>query len=179
MHLLLIGMRGAGKTTIGRLLASRLHRPFHDTDGMVEESAGASVSRIFLEQGEMAFRELETAALRKVREFPDAVIATGGGILLRPENQVLLPKLGKVIYLDAHPDLLRERLRSSKKRPSLLGLPVEEELDFLYLTRDPLYRDACDLTVSVEDKTPQALCAEIEEKLSQVKKRLPKRRKGQ
>lgn len=175
MKVFLVGLRGAGKTTVGRRLAERLGMPFFDTDAMVEEATGRSVRRIFLEQGEMAFREFETRALRRLRsERGSLVAATGGGIMLRPENQVLLPKLGAVVYLRAAPKLLRRRLAAAGERPSLTGKPVEEEVEFLFLTRDPLYRDAADLAVSVEGKDPDRVCEEIERGLSSWKRRLPK-----
>lgn len=177
MKILLIGMRGAGKTTVGQHLARRRKLPFVDTDALIEERIGASISRIFLEQGEMAFREYETSALREIQMEKDAVVATGGGILLRPENQVLLPRMGKVVYLFARPELLRKRLAHSKKRPALTGLPVEEEVEFLFLTRDPLYRDAADLVLPVAGLGPEQVCERIEAGLAGIKKRLPKSRK--
>lgn len=175
MKVFLIGMRGAGKTTVGRELAKRLGCLFFDTDEMVEASCKRSVTEIFQSEGELAFREYETQALRTLKSKENNfVVATGGGILLRPENQVLLPKLGLVVYLHAPCALLRSRLGQSGARPSLTGKSIEEETEFLFLTRDPLYNDAADLTVDVEGKTVENLGEEIERKLSKAKKRLPK-----
>ena len=183
MKIILIGLRGAGKSTVGEILAARLGLSFLDTDVLVERVCGKTVAEIFREQGEFAFREFETTALRGIgKRREDSVVATGGGIVLRPENQVLLPKMGKVVYLFAKPELVRERFArdpAAQKRPSLEGKPLEEEIEFLFLTRDPIYRDIADLVLPVKGKTPEEICGSLEAKLPRIKKRLPKDRLGE
>lgn len=179
MKIILIGLRGVGKTTVGEALASRMKLPFFDTDRMIEEAIGRTVHQIFSDQGELAFREYETRALRKLGETPGkAVVATGGGIVLRPENQVLLPKLGKLIYLFAKPEVVIPRLKTSLKRPSLSGQPLDKETEFLFLTRDPIYRDLADLTVLAESRSVEDIAGEIESQLPKIQKVISKGRKS-
>jgi len=134
----LIGMPGSGKSTTGRELARRLGRAFFDTDALVEERAGKSIPRIFEEDGEDAFRRLETAVLREVSKESGAVIATGGGIVKRPENRRLLRQNSVLVFLDRATESL-----PVEGRP----LSVKNGAEALAGERLPLYNAWCDLKV--------------------------------
>jgi shikimate kinase len=118
---LLCGLMGSGKSRVGRALASRLGWPFLDTDERIEKAAGMKIAEIFARQGEPAFRRLETEALSGL---PGArcVVALGGGAVVSAENRRLLRAKGRVVWLDAAPETLAERIGDSQKRPLLAGL---------------------------------------------------------
>ena len=139
-NIILIGMPGCGKTTLGRLLAERLGRRFADCDEEIEKAAGMSVPEIFCAEGEEGFRARETEAAAKLCRESGMVIATGGGVVTRSRNLPLLSQNGRVVFLDAPPDALPTNGRplSQKKTPAAL-----------YAERLPLYRAAADLTVPV------------------------------
>ncbi|KAK4537426.1 hypothetical protein CDCA_CDCA12G3451 [Cyanidium caldarium] len=126
----LVGMMGAGKTSIGWHLAQQMRYAFYDTDTIIEGAAGKSIPRIFSEDGEQAFRDLETRTLNELQAYVRAVIATGGGCVLRPQNWGSL-HTGLVVYLRASPRLLAERVGSGHGRPLLMhrddaGPPAED-----------------------------------------------------
>lgn len=147
---ILVGMMGAGKTSVGRELAERSERPFLDTDHMLQNRFGRTVARIFEIYGEDAFREHETSVLRSL-EPQAAVLSTGGGIVTREANWVEMRRLGTTIFLDASFETLKERLEASKKRRPLLEVENwQERLSALLESRLPLYRQA-DLIVSLDD----------------------------
>jgi shikimate kinase len=121
-HLILIGLMGCGKSTVGRLLAQELGMPFADLDEVIEERQGCTVREIFRNSGEEAFREMEAEMLRELLSASPMVLATGGGAVLRKENREQMKKSGLVIHLHAEPEELVSRLRSeSDKRPLLAG----------------------------------------------------------
>jgi shikimate kinase len=122
MRLVLAGFMGTGKTAVGRLIASRLDRPFVDLDAWIEGRAGMTVQEIFARQGEAGFRELERAAVREAAAVPDAVISTGGGALLDERNLALLREAGLLVCLTARPEVVAERVAPTiADRPLLRG----------------------------------------------------------
>jgi shikimate kinase len=149
----LVGMMGAGKTTIGRALAQRLRRPFVDTDRILVERTGVPIATIFEIEGEAGFRRRESAVLAEVAHEPGRVVATGGGIVLDPANRELMRAHGTVLYLRARVDSLWERLRHDTTRPLLATPQPREKLAGLLDQRDPLYREAAHLIV---DTGPQS-----------------------
>lgn len=150
-HLILLGMMGSGKTTVGRRLAESLEVSFADTDAMVEHRLGRSIPQIFELYGEEAFRQHETAVLASLEPEP-GVLATGGGIVTRPENWEHLRRLGTTVYLDASVEVLAERLELSKrKRPLLQVDDWQDRLGALLDARRPLYQQA-DLTIPIFDQ---------------------------
>jgi shikimate kinase len=153
-HLVLIGMMGAGKTTVGRIVADRLGRRLIDSDLEIEEATGRTVREIFEIDGEQAFRDLEEAALRDALATPEpAVIAAAGGVVLRPENRRRLREAGaRVVWLMADPQLLIERVRSGMHRP-LLDHDAEGTLQRMWDEREPLYREVADAIVSVDHRS--------------------------
>ena len=144
--LVLIGLRGSGKTTAGRAAALRLGRPFFDLDLLIE-ARGRPIAEIFAAEGEAAFRALESEVIRTLDPPPGAIIATGGGAILAPENRVRLAGLGRVIYLSASPQVLAERVAQAP-RPPLAGAATPlEEAQLLLEAREPLYRALSDSTL--------------------------------
>ena len=140
-NLFLIGLPGAGKTTLGRQLARRLAKTFVDADTELERKLGVSIPTIFEIEGEASFRDREEAALAEIVGRSDIVLATGGGVILRAANRDRLRSHGTVVYLHALPETLRERTRRSRHRPLLNTADPLARLMDLYVTRDPLYRE--------------------------------------
>ena len=138
MIVYLVGMAGAGKSTVGRELAGRLGVPFVDLDAEIEREAGATVPEIFRDEGEAAFRALEAAALVKASMEDPSVVACGGGIVLEPANRITLRNTGVAVYLDVPLEELRRRVRPSSDRPLIRE---EGDLERLLAARAPLYRE--------------------------------------
>jgi len=153
-HLVLIGLMGSGKTTVGRVAASRLGRPFFDSDAMVEAHTGRTVREIWLTDGEPAFRALETEVLVEALDSPVlAVIAGAGGVILSEKNRTALRTSGaRVVWLRADPKLLVERVKSAGHRP-LLDDDPEGTLQKMYEERAHLYRDVADAIVTVDNRS--------------------------
>lgn len=140
-NVFLVGLMGAGKTTVGRALAKRLERPFFDTDQEIELRAGVRVPLIFELEGEAGFRQREAEMLEELSLRQGIVLATGGGAVLRPESRALLKARGHVIYLRAQPHDLWLRTRRDKNRPLLQGDDPLARLEELHAARDVLYRE--------------------------------------
>ena len=137
----LVGMPGAGKSTVGRQLAQRMGVPFVDLDHHLEKQLGCSIRQFFEAEGEERFRTLESEALADIAQRPGGmVLSTGGGAVLRPENRDCLRRFGAVMYLRASPDDIFRRIRHDKTRPLLQVAQPLERLRELYAQRDPLYR---------------------------------------
>jgi len=145
--LFLVGMMGAGKTTVGRQLAKRLGKTFYDADREVEARTGVPVAVVFDIEGEAGFRKREAEVIEQLTAVDDIVLATGGGAVLDPRNREHLRNRGFVIYLHALPQVLWQRTRTDKSRPLLQGDDPRERLEALYALRDPLYREVADLVI--------------------------------
>lgn len=166
MKLVLIGLRGTGKSTVGKVLAERLNWRFYDTDTILQERAALTIRQIFETEGEASFRTRETAVVQEVAQTSDAVIATGGGAVLNPENVVALKNDAFVVHLSADPSELWRRISqdtaSHASRPALLpGTSGPEELRKLMLARASIYAQARDAEVDVEGRTPDAIADSI------------------
>ncbi|MSR53545.1 MAG: shikimate kinase [Gemmataceae bacterium] len=154
---ILIGYRGSGKTTVGKILAERLGWDFLDADTILEARAGKSIRAIFADEGEQAFRDLESAILAELCTRHQVVLATGGGVVMREENQQAM-KNGYATWLTASPAALWGRIQAdsstAERRPALAGGGMLE-VERLLSVRDPLYRSCADLTISVESLSPE------------------------
>ncbi len=152
--LFLVGPMGAGKSTIGRLLAQALERPFVDSDKEIEARTGASIPLIFEKEGEAGFRAREKAMITELSARDGGlVLATGGGSVLDPDNRRLLAERGLVIYLAASVDEQLRRTAHDTNRPLLQTANPRERLATLLALRDPLYREIADLVVPTDGQT--------------------------
>lgn len=138
----LVGLPGSGKSTVGRHLARRLQLPFLDSDHEIEARLGCSIREFFEREGEPAFREVEEAVIERLTRERQGVLATGGGVVLRPANREHLRQRTTVFYLNATPEDLGRRLRHDTIRPLLQVADPLERLRELHAARDPLYREA-------------------------------------
>lgn len=160
-NLVLIGLMGAGKTTVGRLLAERLQRSFVDTDAVVEAEAQVTVAQIFAADGERDFRRREAAAVRHVAALRGQVIAVGGGAVLDPGNVTQLRATGDLVLLDADPSTLAVRVETGDRRPLLDDGDATERLAQLRDARAAAYAGAAKHVVDTSGRTPDEVVALI------------------
>ena len=160
-NIFLVGMMGAGKTTLGKALARRLGREFVDTDKVLVERTGVSVSTIFEIEGEEGFRRRESAVLAELVQRDDCVVATGGGAILSADNRRLMHDKGTVVYLRARLDSLWERTRQDPSRPLLRTPDPRATLAELLEKRDPLYREAAHITVDTGFQSAATLVTRV------------------
>jgi shikimate kinase len=163
-HILLVGMMGSGKTTVGELVASRLGWPYRDSDADVVAATGLSVPEIFEQQGEPAFRTQEAAVLtRACAEVTPNVISVAGGAVLSADNRRLLRASGTVIWLRARADTLAARVGAGEGRPLLENDPARV-LSTLNAERAGLYEEVADLIIDVDDLSPDEVANRVIEK---------------
>jgi shikimate kinase len=146
-NIYLIGLMGAGKTTIGRQLAKSLKWPFYDSDKAIEESTGVDIPTIFEFEGEAGFREREQKMIKQLTQMRGIVLATGGGAILLEENRRLLQKNGFVVYLQCSITRILERTRRDTQRPLLKTDNPKERLESLFREREPLYLSCADFKI--------------------------------
>lgn len=161
----LVGLMGAGKTSVGRVLAKRLKKTFIDSDHEIESRTGVRIPVIFEIEGEEGFRRREATVLRELVLLPEVVLATGGGAVLDSGNRFLLHSTGTVIYLRAEPSELWLRTRHDRNRPLLQSANPLARLEELLALRDPLYRDAAHLVVDTGSQSIRSLVSRIEREL--------------
>lgn len=159
MKVVLVGFRGTGKTSVGRILANRLGVPFHDTDALVEQRAGMPIPEIFRRAGEAHFRALEREVVASLRTA-EGVIGTGGGAVCDPANVAALRRHGTVYLLAAPPGVIHERIAGSD-RPGLTDLPLEEEVRTLLSRRNEAYLGAADVCIETGRRTPAEVAGMI------------------
>lgn len=161
---------GAGKTTVGRLLAKHLHKTFIDSDHEIEKRTGVNIALIFELEGEAGFRLREAAIIEELAQQKNLVLATGGGAILNPQNRANLSRNGTVIYLRAKVEDLWQRTRHDKSRPLLQTADPQAKLAELYAQRDPLYREIADIVMDSGDQSVHALVHQIEDLLKRSHK---------
>jgi shikimate kinase len=170
MNIALIGYRGTGKSEVARQLALRLGWDWVDADVEVELKAGKSIAAIFADDGEPAFRDIEGAVLAELVERDRAVLALGGGVVLRLENRSLVKRVTKVFWLTAGPTTIAQRLAAdaatASRRPNLSATGGLEEIRRLLAERTPLYRELGDFEIDTENKSPAEVAAEIQAMIS-------------
>jgi shikimate kinase len=164
-RLFLVGPMGAGKTTVGRRLASLMGREFIDIDQEIERRAGADIPWIFDVEGESGFRDREQAVLADLAERSSVVLATGGGAVLREANRRVMAAAGAVVYLHATVREQVKRTRRDSRRPLLAGGNREQVLSDLMTIRDPLYREVADIVVDAGGNAPGQMAEQIYERL--------------
>lgn len=163
----LVGMMGAGKTTVGRLIARRLKLRFLDSDREIEQRCGVKIPVIFEIEGEAGFRSREAQTIAELTALEGVVLATGGGVVLSAANRQRLAAQGTVVYLRARPEDLYERVRHDRNRPLLATQDPLTRLRELYAERDPLYSEVADVVVETGAQSVQALARALLDKLEE------------
>lgn len=146
-NIFLVGLMGAGKTSVGRVLARRLGLPFVDSDHEIEARTGVKIPTIFEIEGEEGFRKREVQVIAELAQREGLVLATGGGVVLNPDNRAVLKTGGMVVYIDVPPENLYERIRHDRNRPLIQVADPLGRLHELHAQRDPLYREVADFIV--------------------------------
>lgn len=164
-NLSLVGPMGAGKSTIGRLLAKELGLVFKDSDRVIEERTGASIPLIFELEGEQGFREREQQVITELMQEKGLVLATGGGAVLRPDNRTALVSGSVVVYLHTSVDHQLERTARDRNRPLLQTDNPRQVLEGLLRIREPLYRSMADIIIETDIRPPRMVVQEILEQL--------------
>jgi shikimate kinase len=166
MKLVLIGFMGTGKSSLGRLLAQTLKYCFIDTDQLIEERQGCSITELFSRVGEAGFRHLENELAHELGPVDEAVIATGGGFPLNPENIALLRRNGLIISLQATAETIYRRICTERHRPLLTQSDPLNRITTLLAARAPIYQNS-DLTIDTNHKSVAAMVAEVTAALKQ------------
>lgn len=165
-HVILIGFMGSGKSTVGFRLSYRLRKCLIDTDKLIEHREKKKISEMFAENGEAYFRQKETECLNSMfRERASRILSLGGGTPIRKENQEIIKKLGTVIYLEASPETIYERVKNDTKRPLLQCENPRKKIADLLQERHTAYESVADITVKVDGKTIKEVVQEIVEVL--------------
>ena len=169
MNLFLIGYRGSGKTTVAAALAELLGWPWIDADTELERRVGKTIKQIFADQGELAFRDLESTILGDLVAGEQQIVALGGGVVLREQNRRALASRGQIVWLRASPEVLFARINddatTAERRPNLTGQGGLAEIRNLLAERTPLYSACADLTIDAENRSPADIARQIIDQL--------------
>ena len=174
-NVFVVGLMGAGKTSVGKLLAKRLDKQFYDSDYEIERRTGVSISVIFEIEGEQGFRKREAAILKDLTALHNIVLATGGGVVLNGENRTALVENGTVVYLRASVNELWRRTKRDKQRPLLQTEDRLAKLSELFAQRDPLYKKVADIIADTNRQSPNKLAQKLEQELVEFVRHSPKR----
>lgn len=169
---------GAGKTSVGRMLAKRIHRDFYDADAEIEKATGVKIPVIFDIEGEAGFRAREEKMIEKLTAMQGIVLATGGGAVLSAANRARLKRGGRVIYLRAAPEDLWRRTRRDRNRPLLQTANPLARLRDLHAQRDPLYTEVADLVVDTGAQSVGTLTSKIQALLGSLDEPAPREAQG-
>ncbi len=165
MNIVLIGFRGTGKSTVGRLLAKHLERDFIDSDKSIESSTGKTIKCIFEEDGEESFRKIEADVIAELSKEDNKVISAGGGAVLRDENVINLKGNGYLVLLEATPEIIHNRITQDKvtaqQRPSLTDKKPLDEIKHLIEQREHAYKSAADFTINTSYVSCEDIVNEI------------------
>jgi shikimate kinase len=165
-NVFLVGLMGAGKTSVGKLLAKRLGKTFHDADHVIEARTGVKIPVIFEIEGEAGFRVRESAVIDELTALDNIVLATGGGAVLSPSNREALRRRGTVVYLRASVDELWNRTRHDRNRPLLQIADPRARLAQLHEQRDPLYREVAHVVIDTGTQSLKSLIVRLEASLA-------------
>lgn len=178
MNIILIGYRATGKTTVARLLAERLGWDCIDADVEIERCAGKSIARIFAEDGEPAFRNLEVEVTANLCRHDRLVLAAGGGAPMREENRQAMRAGGQVVWLTARPETIHARMSgdatTASRRPSLTERSAFGEIVHVLARREPVYRETAHLEIDTEGKSPGQIVEEILRQIPEAQGENPK-----
>jgi shikimate kinase len=166
-NIFLIGPMGSGKTTIGRQLATLLHKRFMDADQEIERRTGVSIPTIFDIEGEAGFRNREATVIEELSQGRDLVLATGGGAVLLAGNRQALKSRGTVVYLQADLETLVERTRRDRNRPLLQTDNPRGKIEELLRQREPIYRELADIIIDTGQRAPASVARDIAARLTQ------------
>ena len=172
-NIFLVGLMGAGKTTVGRQLAKQLGKTFIDSDQEIEARTGVRIPVIFEIEGEAGFRKREEFVIELLTAQSNIVLGTGGGAVLSAASRELLKSRGMVVYLRGSPEQLYERTRHDKNRPLLQTEDPLAKLKALYAQRDPLYREVADLVIDTGRQSVASLTRQLRDKLDLLLNALP------
>lgn len=166
MNIVLIGMRGSGKTTVARILAQKLNKNYIETDGLVVKKRGLGIPEIVKQYGWNKIRELENEVIKDTTTEDNVIISTGGGVVVKEENIALLKKNGKIFWLTCGVATLVKRVGNDPKRPSLTDKKTPlEEIEEVLKQREKLYQQAADVIIDTENTTPENVVSKIMENL--------------
>jgi shikimate kinase len=158
MNIVFIGMRGSGKTTVGKILAQKLGREFIEMDELITRKAGLGIPEIVEKQGWEKFREIEEEVTGEAAGRDNIINASGGGVVTRENNIIKLKKSGVLVWLQADVDTLVKRIGEDTDRPPLVeGRSRREDMEITLKERKPLYQQAADLTINTGNKTPEEI----------------------
>ena len=165
MNIVLIGFRGTGKSTVGRLLANRLERDFIDSDKHIENTTGKTIKNIFEEDGEEGFRKIEAGTIAELSKEDNKIISAGGGAVLREENVNNLKNNGFLVLLEATQEIIHSRIvqdeKTTQQRPSLTDKNPLDEIKHLIAEREPAYKSAADFTINTSYVSCEDIVSEI------------------
>jgi shikimate kinase len=167
-NIILVGLMGAGKSTVGRYLAKRMRREFYDTDAVIVERTGVSIPTIFEIEGEQGFRDREECVIEELSHKQGMILATGGGSVIRPINRRRLEKIGTVVYLRGSAELLFSRISYDTNRPLMQTDNPLQTLKDLLSERDPLYMEVADLVVITAKQKLLPFLKQVERKIIQI-----------
>jgi shikimate kinase len=164
-HIILIGYRGTGKTSVGRKLAEKLKAPFYDTDQMITDRKGKTIKQWVEEKGWESFRQEEKAVIKGLSSLKPGVVALGGGAVMDPDNREVLKQKCLIVWLTADFHTIMERMKADPQnqdnRPALSAKDWETEIQEVLTQRSPVYRRLADLSIGTEGKTVEAIADEI------------------
>ncbi|WP_420390522.1 shikimate kinase AroK [Marinobacter sp.] len=173
-RVVLVGPMGAGKSTIGRMLAKELGYRFLDSDRIIEERCGANIPWIFDVEGEDGFRQRETAMLAELADYSQTVLATGGGAVMKEENYAHLKRDSVVVYLKTSIEQQVERTRRDRNRPLLQNDDPEAVLKNLFAVRDPIYSRLADIVMFTDRKSPRLVVRQL---VNRINPRTPRHKR--
>ena len=165
-NIFLIGLMGSGKTSIGKVLAKNLKKSFLDIDNEIINKMNLTISEIFEKYGEIKFREMESEILHSLTINKNAVISTGGGIILNKKNISKMKGVGVIVHLDIDIKTQIFRVKNTKNRPLLDGKDLQDKLKKMKIERDKIYKEISDITIITTKKSKSNILTEIENKLS-------------
>ncbi|MBU6467761.1 MAG: shikimate kinase AroK [Betaproteobacteria bacterium] len=165
-NIFLIGLMGAGKTTVGKQLAKKLHLDFIDADQELEARTGVSIATIFELEGESGFRQREAELIKELVEKPGIVLATGGGAILNANTRQLLQQKGVALYLRARVEDLWKRTKKDRQRPLLQNTDPLKKLQQLFIERNPFYEETAHLVIDTAHHSVDKLVAHIEKNIN-------------